>query len=420
MKAKITAQVLATLPDAGSNPYEVNDTELRGFQLRVGKSQTRTYQCVYRLRDSGCRHRYILGRSPALTPAQARDEARKILGDVARGIDPNAARRARRKEARKPTLLTFLDDHYAPWAGTHLGTADKTVARIKRAFTWFSQKRLDSLTSWQLDKWKSDQLKAGLSPLTVNRELAALRAVLTKAVEWDLLPEHPLRRVKQLKVDDDHRVRYLTDTEEQRLFGALDARDDLARDKRAKHARWLEERGFAPVPLIKEAEFIDHLRPMILLSMNTGLRRGELFKLKCSDIDIGRRQLKVRAAAAKSGRSRHVPLNDEAFEVIERWLLQRVGQADDLVFPGKDGRPLTDLSSAWERLRKAAQLTDFRWHDLRHHFASRLVMAGVDLNTVRELLGHADLKMTLRYAHLAPEHKAQAVAKLVRSAGGRK
>jgi site-specific recombinase XerD len=83
-----------------------------------------------------------------------------------------------------------------------------------------------------------------------------------------------------------------------------------------------------------------------------------------------------------------------------------------LVFPGKDGAMLTDAKHSWETILKLAQIKNFRWHDMRHHFASRLVMAGVDLNTVRELLGHSDLKMTIRYAHLCPNIKAEAVSRL--------
>jgi integrase len=415
VKAKITNQLLASLA-AGATPYEVNDTELRGFQVRVQPSGTKTFLCVYRLRDSGRKNRYVIGRTPPLTPNQARDEAKKILGDVARGIDPNEARRQQRLEERKPTLLQFLDEHYSPWAETNLGTAEQTLARIRAAFQEFLGKRLDSLTAWQLDKWKSERLRSGLKPTTVNRELAALRSALTKAVEWEFVAEHPLRKVKQAKVDEDHRVRFLSEAEEAGLRSALEARDTAAFDARARHSAWRIERGHAPVPLFQKDEFADHIRPMILISINTGLRRGELFKLKRSDINLPSRMLKVRAAAAKSGKSRFVPLNEEAADVFERWMRQHPADDDELVFPGKDGSPLTNVASAWGSVCAAAKLKDFRWHDLRHHFASRLVMAGVDLNTVRELMGHADLKMTLRYAHLAPEHKAQAVAKLMRVA----
>lgn len=82
------------------------------------------------------------------------------------------------------------------------------------------------------------------------------------------------------------------------------------------------------------------------------------------------------------------------------------------MFPAKDGRPFNNIRKSWVAVLQTAGIKAFRFHDLRHHFASRLVMAGVDLNTVRELLGHADLAMTLRYVHLAPEHKAEAVSRL--------
>lgn len=88
---------------------------------------------------------------------------------------------------------------------------------------------------------------------------------------------------------------------------------------------------------------------------------------------------------------------------------------DRLVFPNpKSGNAFDNVNKAWTGILGVAEIENFRWHDMRHHFASKLVMNGVDLNTVRELLGHADIKMTLRYAHLAPEHKANAVEKLVK------
>lgn len=415
MKAKITAQLIASLSPAEC-PYDVNDTDLRGFHLRVHPSGTKTFLCVYRLRGSGRKNSYILGRTPPLTPAQARDEAKKVLGDVARGIDPNEAKRERQREERKPTLHQFLEDHYSPWAATHLGTAAMTIAKIRAAFGDLLDKRLDSLTAWQLDKWKSQRLKAGLKATTVNRELAALRAALTKAVEWDHVADHPMRKVKQAKVEEDHRVRYLSDHEEKRLRHALLAREETAKAARESHRRWQMERGLKTVDPIAADEYADHIHPMILLAINTGLRRGEMFKLRRSDIDLEKQQLKVRAAAAKSGKSRYIPLNIEAFESLTRWMRQHSAGSDDLIFPGKNGTLMDNIDSSWRTVSRAAGLKDFRWHDLRHHFASRLVMSGVDLNTVRELLGHADLKMTLRYAHLAPEHKASAVAKLMRVA----
>lgn len=144
---------------------------------------------------------------------------------------------------------------------------------------------------------------------------------------------------------------------------------------------------------------------MTLLALNTGLRRGEITQLTWPDIDMAAERVTVRAGYAKSGKARHVPLNSEAVTTLTQWKKQH-----------PEGRlfNVIGIPKAWAALMLAANIDGFRFHDLRHTFASKLVMAGVDLNTVRELLGHGDITMTLRYAHLAPEHKAAAVEKLVR------
>lgn len=151
--------------------------------------------------------------------------------------------------------------------------------------------------------------------------------------------------------------------------------------------------------------FGDHLTPAVLVSINTGLRRGELLSLKWPAVDFKGAQLTVEGSAAKSQQTRHIPLNAEALDALKKWQEQR--QDEERVFP------VGWLKTAWSNVLTKATVEKFRWHDLRHHFASKLVQAGVPLNTVRELLGHGSLAMTLRYAHLAPDQKREAVAKLV-------
>lgn len=184
----------------------------------------------------------------------------------------------------------------------------------------------------------------------------------------------------------------------------LTARDLEHAAARRSANEWRAARNRPLFPDVPEGAFADHLTPVVLLAMNTGLRRGELLALDWSDINLQARMLTVRRENAKSGKQRHVPLNAEAMAVLRQWASQDSGSGSVFGISG--------IKSSWDTLLTTAQIEGFRFHDLRHHFASRLVMAGVDLNTVRELLGHADLTMTLRYAYLAPEHLAAAVEKL--------
>ena len=410
------ATVAALKPQA--TRYEVADAVLPNFRVRVTPNGVKTYAVVYRDHE-GRRQRFTIGRHGRdLAPERARQAAEKRLAEAKvcdPGEDPQAekrkARQAAKAERAVPTLRGFLTETYGPWVRLHLKSGEKELGKITCAWSALLDQRLPEITAWDVEKERARRLKEGITALTTNRELAALSACLSRAVEWKLLEAHPLKHtVRPRKVENDRRVRFLDPDEERRLRVALEAREEGLRATRDSANTWRRERGKEELPDLRRSRWADHLAPMVILSLNTGIRRGELFALEWRDVDLPRRLLTVRAAAAKGGRTRTIPLNDEALAALVGWQ-QQTGK-EGLIFAGRKGGTFDNTRRSWESVLTAAKVEGFRWHDQRHHFASRLVMMGVDLNTVRELLGHADLKMTLRYAHLAPSHLAEAVAKL--------
>jgi integrase len=405
----ITSELLRKLPPG---PVDIRDSKLPGFLVRVRANGSASYVAVL-----GRGKTHTIAPVERLTPHVAREEARGMLGDVSkaksRGEDPFAALAAKKAAANAITFETFLTDHLEPWKVEHHKRGAETVQRLRSVFADFLTLRLTELTPWTVEKWRTARLKRTTrrpKPATVNSHLTMLKAALEKAAAWKLLATNPLTEVKALTTDKAGRMRFLSDDEESRLRAALTARDEAREVRRARANEWRRARGYDEWPTGAP----DHLTGIVLLALNTGLRKGEIFGLQWRDVDLVRQQLTVRGEGAKSGQTRHVPLNVEAVGVLKgHRAIVDVG-SDGFVFPGRvDGEALDDVKKAWQPVVTAAKLEGFRFHDLRHTFASKLVMAGVDLNTVRELLGHTDIKMTLRYAHLAPEHKAAAVAKLV-------
>jgi integrase len=342
---------------------------------------------------------------------QAREHAKRLLAQVVLGETPDQARR----KQRSATLEAFLDGDYREWAAAHLKTGLAMVARIKSRFPALLKKPMGSITGLELERWRVARKNDGITSSTINRDIAALRAALAKALEWKLIEHSPAAGIKPARIDPSPKVRYLSPDESARLLKALEDRDERLRSERDSANRWRHERHLDSLPDLRAVAYPDHLTPMVLISMHTGLRRGELFSLTAADVDLQRGMLTVHGSNAKSGRTRHIPLNNEAAAVLRNWLKSNPRKSAELIFPGRTGQAFNNIKRSWGAVLAAAGIEKFRWHDLRHHFASRLVMAGVDLNTVRELLGHSDVKMTLRYAHLAPEHKAAAVAKLCAS-----
>ena len=398
MKAIIGAKLLTTkAAQPRAKPFTIADSRLPGFTLRVQPSGVRSYYA--RWGRSGIQ---VIGKVGEFTPDEARERCQKILGNVVHARHPLEGL----DTADGLTLGQFISETYEPWVRAHRPrTAEGTLWRLGLHFKRWYGKPLAEISVEDIENWRLKRINEGIEPSTVRRDLDALSSVLTRAVRLGKLAETPMRRIERPRIDRSPKVRYLDAAEEKRLREALSERDAEMRKARESANRWRRERKQDQLPPLPY--FGDHLTAAVLLSMNTGIRRGELLALRWANVDMKGRQLTIEGATAKAGQTRHIPLNDEALEVLRHWKEQ--APAGERLFPIDTG-----FKTAWSKLLERAHITAFRWHDLRHHFASRLVQAGVPLNTVRELLGHGSMAMTLRYSHLAPDQRAEAVAKLVR------
>jgi len=400
LKEKLTAKLLGSLQVTG-NEYEVHDTTVGGLFVRVTAAGAKSYVVSW-----ARGRKKTLGRVGILTLDQARTEATQYLAEARAHGEPLAVTQGRRG-ATLPSLRDFIDDTYMPWFKAHHKGHEKTQHTLSNNFDPIMSQRLDAITGRDLELIRTAWMQDGNKASTVNRKMGSISGVFSRAVEWEYIYTHPLTKLKQLKVDSKGVIRYLAADETKRLRDALDARQDEMRAERESANTWRTERHREPMPSLLELPFTDHLKPMVLVSLNTGMRRGELFDLKWSAVNFDTKTITVAGATTKTSDTRHIPMNKETIGVLDAWKKQ-VSESP-YVFPGQGGGRFEDVKSAWLKLLERAQIDGFRWHDMRHDFASRLVMAGVPLNTVRDLLGHADIKMTLRYAHLAPGTKAAAV-----------
>ncbi|HXH55100.1 MAG TPA: integrase family protein, partial [Gammaproteobacteria bacterium] len=226
MREKLTERLVKTI-ELKQNPYEIVDTEVNGFLLRVQPSGVSTYYLVYRTTD-GTKKRYRLGRHGAITVTQARDLAKQFSAKAVAGSDVQAEKKKERleKEKRKArTLEGFIQHQYAPWVRSERKTGEETIQRLNANFPELMNIPLENIAPWMLEKWRSEQRSHGKAASTMNRDIVTLKAVLSKAVTWDWLEINPLAKLKPLKIDDRAKVRYLDIEEERRLRTALKERD---------------------------------------------------------------------------------------------------------------------------------------------------------------------------------------------------
>ncbi len=279
-----------------------------------------------------------------------------------------------------------LAEAYKKWAERQRSYESK-VYFVDQLTEVFGDFPLRYFTTMMIEQYQTDRLKAGKrkikvgkkevavanKPATVNRLLATLKHMFTKAVEWDMIEEEVNKRIRKVKLleENNRRLRFLSQAECQKLIEACD----------------------------------NHVRPIVVTAVNTGLRKGEVLGLKWSNVDM--RHGFILLDRTKNGERREVPINETVMAALKALPRRLDGQF--VFYDPNTGNRYKDVKRSFKSAVRVAGITDFRFHDLRHTFASHLVMAGVDLTTVRELLGHKTLTMTLRYAHLAPSHKVNAV-----------
>lgn len=398
---KLTEFNVNSLAPRSGGAYEIADAEYRNLTVRVYPSGKKSWN--YRYRSEGKQRRIVIGDAKAVSRTNAWRKAKVLAGKVAQGVDVQEQKqlvRARELKARLGTLERFLSDQYEPWAVSERKSGADAVVRIRSKFLLFLPSPMEAISSWEIEKWRKARHESGIKPATTNRDLAALRACLNKAVEWGVLDQSPLSGLKLRVTDRSAPIRTLSEVEALALRAALRKRDATIRAKRESGNDWRLQRGRDLYP--DHGFFVDHLEPIVLLALNTGLRRGEILGLRWSDYRRG--SLHVRGAGTKNQQSRVIPLNAEAKEVLMKW-----GSTGDWVFGGEDENPLTTIKRSWTSVRKLAGLPQLRFHDLRHTFATKLLRNGVDIRTVQELLGHSQIEVTARYLHSDESAKRAAV-----------
>ena len=369
--------------------YRVYVESQPGLFLLVSPSGRISFQ--YRFQLGGRRRELSLGSYPSNKLKTLLANYAEAVKSVDNNIDPLTARAQEEEERRQEeesniTFGEYFTKYYLPLQERR---GKKSVNRERGIFNnhlipIIGKLKFQEIKPFHLERIKYDAHKRGLSPRSANYHLDVIRQAWNQAVidgKTDLV--HPVAKVKKNKIDNK-RVRYLTLDEERQLLSTLSERSQ------------------------KEYE-------LAVMSLDTGARWGELAALSWENVDLeaGR----IIFADTKSGRSRPAYLTERA-KII---LTQRQKTAKSTyAFPTTDGRKMAYQSDVFSKAVKDLGLnqgiTDRRrkvtFHSLRHTFASRLVMAGVDLYTVKELLGHQSIQMTERYAHLAPGKMRAAIKNL--------
>jgi len=334
----------------------------------------------YRLTKSGIKKWYYYYRvngkriRKVVPYAQSRAEALKVLH--AKVADSFRGLHGFKKERKKITFNQLAElylEKYAKLNKKSWRSGDKSYLDAHLC-PFFGEEFIADITPLMIEEYREKRRKE-VSKSTVNRELAVMRKMFNLAIDWELAEANPVARIKFYSESDTQKERVLISEEEQRLL----------------------------------AECADHLRPIVVTALNTGMRRGEALKLMWGQVDLQARIIEV--TGTKGGKDRIIPINAALYLELRK-LKNQNGTSDYVFVNPKTNGPYGDVKNAFNAACERAKIEGLRFHDLRHTFATRLVQAGVDIITVKELLGHSSVRVTERYTHSNKDSKHRAVSLL--------
>ena len=367
------AGVLALRCPEGRSHCEVFDTLMRGLYVDVMANGRLAYRVRYRLQ--GKQRVFTLGDARLLTVEEARAAARLALRRAMVGDDP----RHEPLPELGPTLAAFYLEQYLPYVKSYKRSwnTDETMIRL-HLMPALGERAMGSVIPPDIARLVEAMRGRGYAAGTCNRALVLLRYGYTLALRWRIegVEQNPAKELKNLK--EDNRIeRYLTPEQTQRLLVAV----------RESHN-----------PL---------LTSIVAFLIYTGARRREVLDARWGDVDMARKLWRI--PKTKSGKVRYVPLSAGVLQLLAALRAEHPPLGGCVFANPHTGMPFVSIFHSWDAARQRAGLPELRLHDLRHSFASFLVNAGRSLYEVQELLGHADIRTTARYAHLSRERLFEAV-----------
>ena len=367
-----------------ARPYQIFDTEVRGFSVTVHPSGARTFTLDYRV--SGRQRRMAIGRWPDWTTTAARERAKFLRREVDLGHDPLAERDDQREAPRVTDMIERYIKEYVPRLAPQHGGDQISMLRKMVEPAWGKRfvseitkddvaKFLDFVAEGRPrpSKMKPNNRARKLqghkpTPVRANRVGELLRKMFNLTIEWGWRDDNPAhgfhRRI------ENPRERFLSTEEIRRLAVVLDA----AEDKRAAG--------------------------IIRMCMLTGARSGEVRQARFEQFNLEHLSWTKPASTTKQRKIHRIPISDDVAAIVrQRKLL--VPRGCPWLFPGETpGQPVREIRRFWARVQREAEIEDVRIPDLRHTFASLLVSGGASLEMIARLLGHSQMQTTQRYAHM--------------------